>query len=378
MRSALGIFGLAAGAIVIALVGRYGYVTSDTMLDGAITAFFFGVIAVGGIGGPAAAVHLCRTAAGWAKLWGLLAGLIAIVALGANLSNSLGAIAGRADKTIAERANVKETAKDTRDEIKRLVALRTELPTFTPASADDVEAARHAVKAAEKATGAECGDGSNSKQRGPKCREKEAEETTKRDGLAAALTNKGLTDTATKLDADAAALRQKLGGLPAVSAVNPIAETLARVFHLETDEAATWQQLATVVVVELLIAFSLIAWELLAKGAPPAVVPASEGANSQLPETEPASTTDRHANTKSVDSVGRFMLACLSRAAGEQTNLSAIYTRYMRWCSEQSPAIDGRSAGEFANEFAARCDRLGIRTRREKRSVWCLDVKLAG
>lgn len=45
--------------------------------------------------------------------------------------------------------------------------------------------------------------------------------------------------------------------------MNPMAETLARIFHMEANAAATWQQVATVIVVELLIAFALIAYELL-------------------------------------------------------------------------------------------------------------------
>ena len=133
-----------------------------------------------------------------------IAGVIAVVALLANLSNSLGAIAGRADKTIAERANAKDASKDARAELARLTREREALPAFTPASADDVVAARSAVTAAEKVTTAECGDGTNPKQRGPRCRDKEAEEKAKRDILATALTNKGLTEKAAKIDADAA------------------------------------------------------------------------------------------------------------------------------------------------------------------------------
>jgi hypothetical protein len=32
---------------------------------------------------------------------------------------------------------------------------------------------------------------------------------------------------------------------------------------------------------------------------------------------------------------------------------------------------------EFALQFAERCERVGIRTRRDGRKVYCLDVKLA-
>jgi hypothetical protein len=53
MRSILLIFGIAAGLINTLMVGRYGFVTSDTAIDGAIAAFYFGIISLGAIGGPA-------------------------------------------------------------------------------------------------------------------------------------------------------------------------------------------------------------------------------------------------------------------------------------------------------------------------------------
>jgi hypothetical protein len=49
-----------------------------------------------------------------------------------------------------------------------------------------------------------------------------------------------------------------------VASVNPLAETLGRIFALPAETAATAQQVGMVVVVELLIAFALVAWKLFA------------------------------------------------------------------------------------------------------------------
>ena len=385
MRSALGIFGGMAGAIVVVLVGRYGYITSDTVLDGVIAGFFFAVIALGGIGGPAVAVHLFRAAQGWQKAWGLIAAVVALVALATNLSNSLGAIAGRADKTLAERKSATEATKDARAAIARLTKQLGELPQFSPATADDVAAARSAVQAAEKATVAECGDGTNPKQRGPRCRDRETEERTARDVLKSVLANKGLTDQAARVNEDLAAERRKLEKAPAVSSANPLAETLARVLSMQADDAATWQQIATVVVVELLIAFALIAWELLRTDAashrPPrlSVEAAQErredGAASTplaaLPGIAPALPAPE------VGSVARFMLACLPRAKGGQVTRGAVYKRYLRWCDEQEPRIDALPIPAFWEQFAPLCNRVRIRMREKGGKVYCIDVRLA-
>ena len=226
MRNALGIFGLVAGAIVVALVARYGYMGSDTAADGLIAAFFFATIAIGGIAGPAVAVHLFRSATGWARMWGIVAGLVAAVALLANLSNSLGALAGRADKTIAERAKVADARKDDRAELGRITAERAAMK-FIPATAEAVSTSREMVKAAERTRRAECGDG-DPKQRGKNCRQRETEEADARAALTTALASKEATDRAAKLDADAAVIRKRLDLAPAVAAVNPLAETLGR------------------------------------------------------------------------------------------------------------------------------------------------------
>ena len=123
------------------MVGRYGFVTSDTAIDGAIAGFYFSIIALGAIGGPAVAVHF---AAKRRWVWGAIFGLIAAVSLCANVVNSLGALAGRSDKTQAERLKVRDDAKYDRAQLARVVAERASM-AFTPGSEEAIAAAREAV-----------------------------------------------------------------------------------------------------------------------------------------------------------------------------------------------------------------------------------------
>ena len=56
MRSLVGEFGRLFGLGVVALVARYGYISSDNKVNGAILAFPFAGLAAGGLFGHAVAV----------------------------------------------------------------------------------------------------------------------------------------------------------------------------------------------------------------------------------------------------------------------------------------------------------------------------------
>jgi hypothetical protein len=176
MRSLVWGFGWLFGLAVIALVARYGYISSDNTVNGAILAFLFAAVAAGGLFGHAVAVRIWRIHRGWS----VILGMFCFAALVLNISNSLGAIAGRDDKTLAERAKVKETRADDRADLKRLSAEREALPKFVATTAEAVKAARDAVTAAERIHAAECGNGDR-KQRGPNCRTRETEKQNKRE-----------------------------------------------------------------------------------------------------------------------------------------------------------------------------------------------------
>jgi hypothetical protein len=359
MRSAIGIFGMTAGTVVVALVGRYGFTGSDTALDGMIAAFFFATIAIGGIAGPAVAVHLFRSARGLGRLWGITAGLVAAVAMVANLSNSLGAIAGRADKTTAERIKATDGRRNDQAELARITRERGEMPAFTTATAETVSAAREAVAAAERTRKAECGNGDPS-QRGKFCRAREDDEAKAHDALTKAIANKAATDRATALDASAEAVRRRLEAAPAVAKVNPTAETLGRVFSLPAELAATWQQVATVVVVELLIAFALVAWEMLARtpGTPPG--PGGAAGANMIPFAagDPA----------------KFALARLAHSPGRTVAVTDLHEHYAEWCLRHGLRALARS--DFEKQFLALASFAGVKRRQVKGRTVCLDLAL--
>lgn len=394
MRKAIGIFGALAGATVVGLVARYGFVTSDTAIDGAIVAFFFAVIAIGGIAGPAVAVHLYRGTSGAAKFWGIAAAVVAAVALLANLTNSLGAIAGRADKTAAQRTAAINSVKDDRAELARLDRLIATLPALAPTDKVAVLAAQRAADTATTARKAECGNG-DPRERGKNCRAYEAAEREALSTLTATTANRAATtERAANLEAEAAAIRARLKNVPPVKSANPLADALGRIFAVPADVAATGQQIATVVVVELLIAFSLIAFELLGAGnALGARAPSMAGPQAGI-ELEPPALSQRPAGgilalagitatdlprmiAADATSVPRFMISCLPRAVGEQVSWGRAYARYQRWCGEQQPPLAPLAIEPFGEAFRAYCARANIPTQRAGSKLFAVGVRLA-
>lgn len=198
-------------AIGVWFVGRFAYVTSDTAIGGASDAFLFGMLAAGAYAGPAVALVV---AAKGRKGAACVLAILALFAIVANWSQTLGAIAHRGAGTEAERSKASAAIEDDRAELRRIVAQREGM-TFTRATDDTVKAARDAVAAAERIRLAECGNG-DPRQRGPNCRLRETEEQNSRTGLAAVLSNAALTEQAAKLEADAATVRARLADAPPV------------------------------------------------------------------------------------------------------------------------------------------------------------------
>lgn len=369
-------------AIGVWFVARFAYVTSDTAIDGAGNAFLFAMIAAGAYAAPAVALIVAakgrKVAAG--MLW-----CLAVVALVTNWSQTLGAVASRGAGTEAVRAKAADAIKDDRSRLARIQRER-EAMKFLATDADAVKAAQTAVAAAERTRLAECGNG-EPKQRGPNCRTRETEETTKRDILTAALANKALTDQAAKLDNDAAAIRSRLEGAKPVKEGNSLGEALGRLLPLSATTATTAQQGLLSAIAELLIAAALTLPELL-RSEPPAAASRDEGqAFPPEPSSAPAKRpttiagvplTDPpmpHAPTDA-DTVGRFMLPCLSRASGRETAGGAVYARYQRWCGDQQPQHAPLDAKSFAVQLAERCQRVDIRVRRDGGKVYFVGVRL--
>ena len=283
MRIFAKLFGLGCGVLVTAIAARYGFRTSDNDFDGAIWAFTFGAVTLAGLFGHALGVRAWPNS----KLVGALVFAASAFALLMSLSNSIGAMAGRGNVQQAERMRVADIVRDARRSLKRAEDEREGLK-FTPADgaavaaakakADattlDKEAAHRGYDAAKQASDTEC------LIRGKVCLEKEKltagkdklwhereqAEATALAALEAVTNNKAMTDHAAKLDADIAALREKIEKAGPVFEANSQGSALARLFGLPDTKAATlstYQNLAMAMVIEFLIVISLVASEVI-------------------------------------------------------------------------------------------------------------------
>jgi hypothetical protein len=382
MRSAVGIFGVVCGLIVIGLVGRYGFKSTDIEADAWIMAFLFGAIAAGGLFGHAVAVRLWRTS----RTASIAVGIVSAVALLLNLSNSLGAIAGRADTVTMERIAKNRSIRAAEAELKRLTDLRTAMPAFVQTDADAVSAARRAADTATTAKERECGAG-DPRQRGRFCREKEDSEKAAADALAQVSAAKAATDRATKLEADAQKQRDKLAEFGPLVVVNVQGSAIAKLFRLpdeEADFAATAQQFGVAVVVELIIVMCMIAWEVLGHALPTAVRPEDAASNAAVASLDaPLATLTLPPRPKLVaannepraGSIPTIMIAALEPAAGKRVELEEVFAAYANACQ-----VEGTRAvppGQFVDPLKKFCKAAGIRFKEEFGHVYLMDVRLS-
>jgi hypothetical protein len=310
---------------------------------------------------------------------GVFTGFVGIVCATVTIGGSIAGISGTGDKYAAERAKIVASANDDRAELVRITRER-EAMTFAPTTGEVVMAAREAVASAERLRIAECG--AENERRGPSCRKRETDEQARREALSVATANKATTDRAAALDAGTATIRARIDGAKAVQISNPGAAAISRLLRIEADDAVSLSALLGALALEL----AGMAAMMRADAHRP-VDEAKPGAPSeQLAEPEavepattlmPPRTSTAAIVEPATDTVGRFMLACLTSAKGEEVAGAAIYARHRRWCDEQQPPLASLDARAFAREFAARCERLSIRTRREGAKVYCLDVRLA-
>jgi hypothetical protein len=386
------LFGLCCGVLVIAIAARYGFKTSDNDVDGAIWAFTFGAVTLGGLFGHAFGVRAWRHS----KLLGALVFAGSAFALIISLSNSIGAMAGRGNEQQAERIRVADIVRDARRSLKRAEDEREGL-TFTPADETAVQAAKAKAGAAAQAKEAEC------TYRGPRCRNKETAESEALAGLEAVTRNKALTDRAAKLDAGIVALREKIEKAGPVLEANAQGSALARLFDMPDTKAATlstYQNLAMATVIEFLIVISLVASEVIEqherRQAPAALSPKAaarkeaeseeqDGAEAApLIEALPAGTRPKPFPAASkprliasqpnpAGSVAQVMADILAPGRG-RVEIVALYAAYSKAC-----AANGKrpvAAGEFPAALAALCNKLNIKIEATDTGVYLLKVKL--
>lgn len=363
-------------ALSTGLAARYGLKGADTFVDGLLVAVVFGAIAAFASFGHGLAA---RTWLDGHRVWGVVIGLIAVLALIVTLSNSLGAIAGRADASIAERAKASDSTKNDRAELARIGRQRATLPAFRPIGTinADIESSRASPR--YKASNG--------------CAPDAIIGRTVRDHCAAHRKLEGELAAATeaaRLDQKAAEIRARLDRAPPVQSANPQAEALSRLLGLTPEDVAAWHYFAIALVLELCVMGTFVTLELRRDRAPiePPQEKAIEGkvAAPAGAIAEPADALPLAPNTRGTPeptaSVLDFMYACLPRAEGEKVEWTAIYAAYRRWCAERQPAAAALPPASFGERLDELCGELGIRTRAtgrgKARSIYCLDVRLAG
>lgn len=332
-------------------------------------------VAFVGCHGPAWIAKVYREM-GWpAAVFGTLA---TAACLGVTLYGGLGTIASGGADLQAVNVKVSGTFERDRAALKRLTAAR-EAMKFTAADADAVKAAQTATQAAERIRERECGNG-DPKQRGPNCRQRETEEQAKRDALSTTLTNKALTDQASKLDREIAAVSAKLDQAPAIAAADPQASTFSQLTGFSVDTSAALYAFLFSIALETAAMFAMMVAYSSPRIAPQAT---SENTPSEQANAPPAATEialpPRPAprlvsdNPPSV-SIIEFAAGALERDVSSQVEFDEFYLAY--W--QHSKALDGRAlapteAVEQTNKLCRECN-ITIQRRGKKRFL--LGVRL--
>jgi hypothetical protein len=304
-------------------------------------------------------------------------GFVSVMALLLNLSNSLGAIAGRAETGTLERIAKNRTIRAAEMELKRLIALRDAMPAFKPTDAAAYTAAQRAADAAAKARTAEC------EKRGPRCRDREADEGRINAELTTVAEAKAATDRANRLESEADRERRKLAALGPVVTVNVQGSAIAKLFRLpdgEADFAAMAHQFGIAVVVELLIMRALIAWEVLgctaasAHSVEPMHADEAGAIDATLTLPEPVKLKCQCAEpTKG--QVMRIMTEALEPAPGKSVCLDTGYRRYATIC--RAEGLEPVMPEHYLDAMVEFCRAVGLTTKAKKGRLHLVNVQLA-
>jgi hypothetical protein len=379
MRVLFGCLAVLLGAVSISLAARYGYKGADTVVDGVISAVVFGAIALCAFVFDAAAVRL------WFmhhRIGSVAIGGISACALLVTFTNSLGAIAGRADVTQAERTRANDEVAADRAELDRITRERAGM-SFIAATEETVAAARDAVVGAERVRAAECGNG-DPRQRGPNCRQRETEEQARREALTLALSGKAATDRAAGLDRAAERLRARLAAALPVQNPNPLGAALALLLGAGAAALTAWQQAVVAAVFELCLVGVMVIYELLAHAKPLSVMPTDEVEEARASVAEAAPSIEikaptpslrRTTTTAKVGSIKRFVLERVFPGEGERTDIKLLMQDYRTWCAQNCHTP--LELSRFLDEIERICRQTGVNIEvGDDRRVYCVGVKL--
>jgi integrase len=159
---------------------------------------------------------------------------------------------------------------------------------------------------------------------------------------------------------------------------------LARLFRLpdtEADFAATVQQFGMAAIVELLIAFALIAWEMLRPAAVTAPRPTKEVEDRPIELAEARPSFKAAPKPKLVSSqtpagrVSDYVLARLEATKGCEIEFGEAYVDYTVWCKARN--FDPLLPELFAKAMKRLCAKAQVSIKRKDGSAVLVEVRLA-
>ena len=407
MHRLIGTFAVVAGAIIVVLAARHGYVSSGAPASG-VVATIFALFAIGGLVGPAFAVYLWQRS----RAWSILVGFLALAALGATLSITLGAIQGRADEhrvervaepiaePIAEPEPIVEPVKvadpftenrDALDRIKRELASLRDHDMITVAV---VEAAKAVAAAATESRQAACS--SNSSGQSNRCSQRESDERKALGAVAEAKENRAATERVNALRVELAMIQRRLAGAPRpvieaprAEAPPPVIKTRAQapppedlltkaaertqlfqIPNVADVTAATWQKFALAAFVELLIAYAFVAFELMRRKA------LQRAASSLKPLGRGVSRGRAVSAQTPARRIYEYADDRLEKQVGTEVAFSDVYRDYEAWCQHHRTSV--LTPYDFADRVARIFKGTDVFTRERNEIIQLVNVRLAG
>jgi hypothetical protein len=256
-------------------------------------------------------------------------GLIAAAALVVTFTNSLGAIAGRADTTLAQRTRAADNRSADQRDLVRLEKTLAGMGSFIATDEQAVEAARRAANTVTSNRVAECD------RRGPNCRARELDEQTAASRLAATTAAKAATDRAKQLEVEIRMVRARLDAGEPIGNPNPLGNALALLLGEAASVLTAWQQAIVAAVFELCLVGMMVIYELLGHAKQPAVGRLSEVRRETSETTKALQPRLRPKADPAKGGVGSFMQDQMFAAEGERTEIKTLMQGYRIWCAKQ-------------------------------------------
>ena len=421
MHRMIGAFAVVAGMIIVVLVARHGYVSSGAPASGVVVATIFALFAIGGLVGPAFTAYLWQRS----RAWSILVGFLALAALGATLSITLGAIQDRADEPPVERlvepiaepiaepepivepVKVADTFAEDRDALDRIKRELASLRDHDMITAAVVEAAKAAAAAATESRQAACS--SNNGGESNLCSQRETDERLALAAVAEAKENRAATERVNALRVELAMIQRRLAEAPPLVIEAPRAEAAPQAIKTRRAEAppqaiktrraeapppedlqtrapertrlfqipdvadvtaATWQKFALAAFVELLIACAFVAFELMRskalQRAAPSPKPLGRGLSRghAVSALTPARRIYEYADDR------------LEKQVGTEVAFSDVYRDYQAWCQHHRTSV--LTPYDFAGRVVRVFKGTDVFTREHNEIIQLVNVRLAG